>query len=73
MPCYFNMNGCFLYKNVSILSPRVAASISQLTMQFPVRGKLKYLCPSLNSLSQFFGNLRKALYKIENNFNLLKL
>ena len=53
--------------------PRVDASISLSLAAddvFPVRGKLKYVGPSLNSLSRFSENLRKSLYKIENSGNL---
>ena len=42
----------------------------QLEMLFPVRGKLKYMDPSLNSLPGFFENMRKSSYKIENGGNL---
>ena len=94
-PCYFNMNGCFLYKNVIFLLPlqmllekiwkpasgcfyfiitsNVWITNVQLVMYFPVRGKLKYVGPSLDSLSQLSENLRKSLYKIENSSNLWKL
>ena len=59
LPCYFNLW-------------MVGSSIKDenLLLTFPVRGKLKYMGPSLNSLPRFFENLRKSSYKIENSGNL---
>ena len=39
-------------------------------MQFPVRGKLEYLSPNLNSLSRFSEKSRNSLYETENSSKL---
>ena len=59
-------NVCFYFMTFS----NVQITYMLLVRQFPVRGKLKFMGPSLNSLSRFFENLRKSSYKIENSGNL---